>query len=132
MNEIYWITRLDMVNGWLLAFAVISGIVMAISIIVVSINNGIIATSNWDNDIREAKGLNITFKPILKNSAITFCIALPLCVLTPTKNEALLIYGVGTTVDYLQSNEIVNQLPDKCVKALDTWVDSLVGEEYKD
>lgn len=132
MNEIYWITRLDMVNGWLLAFAVLSGIVMAISMIVILINNGIIATSTWESDIRDAKGLNITFKPILKNSAITFCIAFPLCVLTPTKNEALLIYGVGTTVDYLQSNEIVNQLPDKCVKALDTWVDSLVGEEYKD
>lgn len=132
MNEIYWITRLDMVNGWLLAFAVISGIVMAISVIVVLVNNGIIATSNWDNDIREAKGLNITFKPILKKSTITFCIALPLCILTPTKNEALLIYGVGTTVDYLQSNEIVNQLPDKCVKALDTWVDSLVSEEHND
>lgn len=132
MNEIYWITRLDMVNGWLLAFAVLSGIVMAISMIVILRNNCIIATSTWESDIRDAKGLNITFKPILKNSAITFFITLPLCVLTPTKNEALLIYGVGTTVDYLQSNEIVNQLPDKCVKALDTWVDSLVGEEYKD
>lgn len=132
MNEIYWITRLDMVNGWLLAFAIISGFVIAISIITIAINNGIIATSDWDKDIRDAKGLNTVFKPILKTSSIVFFIALPLCILTPTKNEALLIYGVGTTIDYLQSNEIVNQLPDKCVKALDTWVDSLVGEEHKD
>lgn len=37
----------------------------------------------------------------------------------------LLIYGVGTTLDYLQDNEKVQQLPDKCVDALDAWVESL-------
>lgn len=46
-------------------------------------------------------------------------------ILTPTTNEALMIFGVGGTIDYIKSNDTINQLPDKCVKALDAWVDSL-------
>ncbi len=33
MNEIYWITRLDLISGWLITFAAISGLVIIISII---------------------------------------------------------------------------------------------------
>ena len=35
------------------------------------------------------------------------------------KNDALLIYGVGGTIDYVKSNKTAKQLPDKCIKALD-------------
>lgn len=52
-------------------------------------------------------------------------------ILTPTTKDAMLIYGVGTTVDFLQENENVQQLPDKCVKALNDWVDSLVEDDVK-
>lgn len=31
MNEIYWITRLDLINGWLIAFAVIVGVLVFIA-----------------------------------------------------------------------------------------------------
>lgn len=31
MNEIYWITRLDLISGWLIAFAIISGVIAFIS-----------------------------------------------------------------------------------------------------
>ena len=43
----------------------------------------------------------------------------------PTKSDMLLILGVGTTIDYVQSNDTINKLPDKCVDALNAWVDSL-------
>lgn len=33
------------------------------------------------------------------------------------------------TIDYVKSNETAKQLPDKCVKALDKWVDNLNEEE---
>lgn len=50
-------------------------------------------------------------------------------IFIPTKNEALLIYGVGGTIDYIKSNDTAKQLPDKCVKALDKWVENLTKEE---
>lgn len=33
MSEIYWITRLDLISGWLIGFAVISAIVTFIAIV---------------------------------------------------------------------------------------------------
>jgi hypothetical protein len=45
-------------------------------------------------------------------------------VFVPTTKEALLIYGVGGTVDYIKANPTAKKLPDKCISALDKWVDS--------
>lgn len=47
----------------------------------------------------------------------------------PTTNQALLIYGVGGTIDYIKSNGTAKQLPDKCVKALDKYLDNLTKDE---
>lgn len=47
----------------------------------------------------------------------------------PTTNEALMIYGVGGTIDYVKSNETAKQLPDKYIKALNKWAENLTKEE---
>ena len=125
MSEIYWITRLNMINGWLVSFSVISGIALLISLIVIPISYGNFLLSSWESDKKSAKVALKVFKHIKKYSLMVFCVAFPLSVLTPTKNEALLIFGVGGTIDYIKSNETVKQLPDKCVDALDAWVESL-------
>lgn len=52
---------------------------------------------------------------------ITFIVSL-LFVFTPTTKEAFTIWGVGGTIDYIQSNETIQQLPDKVVNALNVWV----------
>ena len=39
MNEIYWITRLDMINIWLIIFSVISGVIMVVSTILYIVDN---------------------------------------------------------------------------------------------
>ena len=46
-------------------------------------------------------------------------------------NEALMIYCVGGTIDYVKSNKTAKQLPDKCIKALDKWVDNLNEEKQE-
>ena len=50
-------------------------------------------------------------------------------VFVPKTNEALFIYGVGTTIDYVDNNETIKQLPDKAVQALDKYLDSLNKDE---
>lgn len=50
-------------------------------------------------------------------------------IFVPTTKEALMIYGIGGTIDYLKENPTAKQLPDKCVNALDKWADSWVNEE---
>lgn len=132
MIEIYWITRLDMINGWLVSFSVISGIALLISLIGIPISYGNFLSSTWESDKKSAKAALKVFKHIKKYSLLVFCVAFPLSILTPTKSEALLIFGVGGTIDYIKSNETVKQLPDKCVDALDAWVESLNIEKKEE
>lgn len=38
---------------------------------------------------------------------------------------------LGGTIDYIKSNETAKQLPDKCIKALDKWVENLNEEKQE-
>ena len=56
---------------------------------------------------------------LAKRCAIAFFVSVLINLFIPTTNQALLIYGVGGTIDYIKSNDTAKQLPDKCIKALD-------------
>lgn len=62
--------------------------------------------------------------------AILFISALVI-VFVPSRSQLYIIYGVGGTIDYLKENPTAKELPDKCIKALDTWVDSINKEGDK-
>lgn len=64
-----------------------------------------------------------------KRYTIVTLVLIVINIFIPTKNEALLIYGVGGTIDYIKSNNTSKQLPDKCVKALDKYLDNLTKDE---
>lgn len=109
MWELYLITRL----GIILPIALVVLGISAIVTLVVSIN---IALGEGDETIN---------KMCVKWSARALAISLLVSVALPSKKDMLLIWGVGTTLDYLQDNEKVQRLPDKCVDALEAWVESL-------
>lgn len=127
MSEIYWITRLDLISGWLIGFAVISAIVTFIAIIAYIGNRSEYEVYGKDADKRWAEFSSKLFKISLP-CFFAFCIS---SILTPTTNEAMLIYGVGSTIDYVKQNNTLQQIPDKCINALDAWVDSLTEKESK-
>ena len=72
------------------------------------------------------------FLNYFKRSIIVTLVLTVINIFIPTKNEALLIYGVGGTIDYIKSNDTAKQLPDKCIKALDKWVENLNEEKKQD
>ena len=125
MNEIYWITRLDLISGWLIVFAVVSAIVTFIAIIAYINYRTDYEKYGEDEDKRWVEFNSKLFK-ISLSCFFTFCVS---SILTPTTNEAMLIYGVGTTIDYVKKNNTLQQIPDKCINALDAWVDSLTEKE---
>ena len=119
MNEIYWITRLDAICKFLTATAIVSFLI-AISLIVFVCNRYEMDDESWD------------YKRYLKCSTVCILVTIVSCVINvfiPTTNQALFIYGVGGTIDYIKSNDTAKQLPDKCVKALDKYLDNLTKEE---
>ena len=132
MNEIYWITRLDAICNFLTTIAVLS--------FVISVVIGAYAMYNrFEADDYEEGGkyynchmqrFNI-FLNYFKRSIIVTLVLTVINIFIPTKNDALLIYGVGGTIDYIKSNETAKQLPDKYIKALDKWADNLNEEKQE-
>lgn len=130
MNEIYWITRLDTICNFLTTIAVVCFMISTVT--------GILAMCNkFDADDYEEGGKYYNccmqkFKMFLsyfKRFTFALIVVCSINFFIPTTNEALMIYGVGGTIDYVKSNETAKQLPDKYIKALDKWVDNLTKEE---
>lgn len=61
-----------------------------------------------------------------KNKAIKFFIVWIICIvfatLLPNKKEVYMIYGFGSVIDYVDSNETAKELPDKIVNIVDDYL----------
>lgn len=68
-------------------------------------------------------------KKIAKKLLYSLIVSFLVLVITPTEKQAYLIYGLGGTIDYIQSNDKAKQIPDKCIEALNTWLDKIQTEE---
>lgn len=132
MNELYWITRLDAICGFLTTIAVISLIILTfISVFAICNKFG---ANNYEEGGEYRNSCMEDFKMYLKYSKRCAIVAIVSCLINffiPTTNQALLIYGLGGTIDYIKSNDTAKQLPDKCVKALDKYLDNINKEEEK-
>ena len=117
MSEIYWLTRLEYIQNFLV-------IVMAISSIILFISFVMWLVSNYAEEAKKAIGWVIGSFTTLVISSLIF-------VFVPSTKEAVLIWGVGSTIDYIQENETAKQLPDKCINALNDWVESLSDSKFR-
>lgn len=119
MKELYLLTILDGLNDFLIGLTIPCGILGGIGLF------AYIMCKLIENEEHS----------MLKNWGITLVCTALTCglanVLIPTTQQAMMIYGVGTVVDYVQTNEDIKQLPDKCVQALDMWVDNCIEEQQK-
>lgn len=111
MNELYWLTRLEYIQNFLVIVMSVSGIALFITFVL------------WlmANYVEEAK---LMIKWVI-GTFTTLVISSLIFVFVPSTKEAVLIWGVGSTIDFLQENETAKQLPDKCIDALNDWVESL-------
>lgn len=117
MSEIYWISRLD-------AILTVLGIVCTISAIVL-ICMGILSYIDCEDDLmpKEVKSKAV------RRSWLILIIVVPILTFVPSSKQVVEIWGIGQILDYVQDNEAFQQLPDKCVKALEAWVDSLAEDK---
>ena len=131
MSEIYWITRLTCICNFLTAVAVISFLISAFTVVFVVCNR--IEANNYEKGGENWNYYMQRFKMSLSYFKRFIFVAIIACLINffiPTTNEALMIYGVGGTIDYVKSNETAKQLPDKYIKALDKYLDNINKEQY--
>lgn len=81
------------------------------------------------------KGEHDALMKLIKKWKITWVCSLLFGILgaifIPTQREILLICGLGSTIDYIKSNDKAKQLPDKAVDALTRYLDE-VGNDKKE
>lgn len=118
MEELYWITRLDYVQGFLIASLILTGFVI------------VVATIAFCCDVAYSEETSKA-KRVLKWAVPSFAIALSVLCFIPSTKEAMLIYGIGGTIDYIKSNDKAKKLPDKCIDALDKYLDNINKDEQE-
>lgn len=116
MEEIYWITRLGNIQGLFIFLTIISGLLLGIFLVALLIN------------MSECDSTEVQIKAI-KRIIPVLIISILGIIFTPTTKEALMIWGIGGTIDYVQSNEKIQQLPDKVVDALDLWMNEYLSTD---
>lgn len=119
MNELYWITRLN---------AIIDCLELIIVIAILAGAFGAAAYFIMRNETymdEDKKRIDKGFIKALKIYIPTLIIAVLLRIFIPTTNEALVIFGIGGTIDYIQQNDTAKQLPDKVINALDAYLDNI-------
>lgn len=120
MSEMYWLTRLTSIVDLGSILACLGWSI----VIVISIGYFVM---NCEDDIDEEWA--DFWKKCIKTTSIFAIIGTIITIFVPTTKEAFMIWGVGSTIDYIKSNEKAQQLPDKCIDYLDAWVEQITKEK---
>lgn len=68
-------------------------------------------------------------KKVFKGSMFAIVLGVVMSIFIPSQKNLLIIYGVGGTIDYAKENKDANKIPDKCIKALDKYLDDVLKED---
>ena len=116
-----------MLEFYLMAIAsnisILACILLFVSLLALIILTAIYCTYN-KYDEEEKK----TTVSVIKKVFICFVLSCIFSIFVPSSDQLVKIYGIGGTIDYIKSNETAKQLPDKCIKALDLYIDSQLKE----
>ena len=123
MNEIYWLTRLSILNDVCMVTLALCGCALCVLIVVSPI-----IIDLYRNMEEESK---IIVKKAFKGLIIVLVFSGLGAIFIPSKKDLLLIYGLGSTIDYVKSNDKAKELPDKVVDALTRYVDTIAKEEQE-
>lgn len=118
MEELYWIERLDSIQGIFILLSFMSAIWLLVAFII-----------SWTEDYDEKDCKDKGIYKARKISATLLVISVLVLTFIPSTKEMYRIIGIGGTIDYIRQNETAKRLPDKCIKALDLLVDKVIEED---
>ena len=114
MLELYLISVFGSLNTLSIVFSSACGLLCVIF--------GILYCCSYESSNYGDEEINTLAKKVIKYVFPGFIVFTLLAVFVPSKSEALEIIGIGTIIDYVQSNNTLQQIPDKCINALDLYI----------
>jgi hypothetical protein len=125
---IYFLSILNNVCILITVVAVISGVASLVFVILSII--GVCQDPNGRDALNQQ---TITFSnKARKISLAVFIPALFFAIIVPNSRQAAMIFGVGTTIDYVRNNDKILELPDKAVDCLDKYINEYLSEDNMD
>ena len=126
MKEMYWISVVGNIGDVSEVMILFCGIcILLFGSFSAIIDSGV---SGFGDEI-EARGARF-LKKATKTSFIVGIISVFIAIFVPGEKQMYKIMGLGMAIDYIKENDAVKNLPDKCINALEEWVDSI--EEDKE
>ena len=122
---VYLLMILDSVSTLFIVLSTISGCCLALFIIL-SIVGECEDPTRYDSFSERAKTI---FKKTRKILTWIFIPSLLIALLLPSSKQAAIIYTAGSTFEYVQNNEKIQELPDKAVDCLNKFIDDYLNED---
>ena len=126
MKEMYWIAVVGNIGDVSHAVLIFCGLCVLIFGPMIAIASS--GVSGFGDEVEE-QGTRF-LKKATKISFVVGIISVFIAIFVPGEKQLYRIMGVGMAIDYIKENDAVKQLPDKCINALEAWVDSI--EEDKE
>lgn len=129
MTELYWISRLDAIHGIFVIMLIISVLFVCIAgFVKILMGNDANDPNCFDDD-------SIIFYKFIKKFklwVIIMVFSLLGTTLIPKTNDAYIIYGVGSTIDYVKKDSTARQLPHKAIIALDKYLETIEDKNIEE
>lgn len=122
---VYLLMMLDSAETLFVITSVFSGLCLLIFTIV-TIVGSCEDPERWDSFSERSK---IIFKKGFRVSLWIFIPSLFLGLFLPNSKQAAIIYTAGSTIEYIQNNEKIQELPDKTVDCLNKFIDEYLNED---
>lgn len=122
---VYLLMILDSVEILFIIISAIFGLCLAIFIIL-SIVGECEDPTRYDSFSERAKTV---FKKMRKISMWIFIPSLLVAFLLPSSKQAAIIFTAGSTIEYVQNNKQIQELPDKAVDCLNKFIDDYLNED---
>ena len=110
--EMYWLTRLDSINGWMVVIAIISVLVM-----------GFLWIPYYTEGLNGTKGGKRIIR-VYKITAAVFVVSSMICTFLPSTKEMVAIY----LVPRMSNNDQVQKLPENVLKFMNKKLETWIGE----
>ena len=122
MFDLYLISILDSIIGVSVVFIILGLAAAIVWIVCITLNTNI---DQEDLSRYEARCLrtNNTVIKLMKPFVYVGIVCLIIATFLPSTKQGYVIYGIGNTIEYLQSSDKAKELPDKAVDALSKYLD---------
>lgn len=122
METIYWITRLD---GIIAVSVIISIMFFAAAVaLIVYYFSEIECYSIYDKDEDDIKTAKRCRRAIY-GSVFGMFLFMLIAVFVPTTKDAIIIYGCGSILEYIEQNDKIQEMPDRLVNITDKYISEL-------